>query len=81
MIDSMVLTEIVHERDRQDAKWGVRGHSPKTWLPIIGEEFGELCQAINKTQIIQYREELIHVAASAIAAAEAFDRAVEKLEN
>jgi len=79
MINAVILREVETERERQDAKWGIQGHGPKTWIPIIGEEFGELCEAMNKVQIVQYREELIHVAASAIAAAEAFDRAVEKL--
>lgn len=36
---------VVAERHRQDAKWGEQHHTPKGWLPILGEEFGEMCEA------------------------------------
>jgi len=35
------------ERGRQDAKWGQQNHDPQAWMAILGEEFGELCQAAN----------------------------------
>lgn len=35
------------ERARQDAKWGEQNHDPQVWMAILGEEFGELCQAAN----------------------------------
>lgn len=35
------------ERERQDAKWGEQNHDPQVWMAILGEEFGELCQAAN----------------------------------
>lgn len=35
------------ERGRQDARWGVQDHDPQVWMAILGEEFGELCQAAN----------------------------------
>lgn len=35
------------ERARQDATWGVQNHDPQVWVSILGEEFGELCQAAN----------------------------------
>jgi len=41
-----VIRLITDERLRQLTKWGDQRHSPTIWLPILGEEFGELCQAI-----------------------------------
>ena len=35
------------ERKRQDVKWGVQDHDPQVWMAILGEEYGELCQAAN----------------------------------
>ena len=35
------------EHARQDAKWGRQEHDPQAWMSILGEEFGELCQAAN----------------------------------
>lgn len=35
------------ERRRQDEKWGEQNHDPQVWMAILGEEFGELCQAAN----------------------------------
>lgn len=35
------------ERGRQDSKWGQQNHDPQVWMAILGEEFGELCQAAN----------------------------------
>ena len=40
-------TLIDEERKRQDAKWGHQNHDPQVWMAILGEEFGELCQAAN----------------------------------
>lgn len=37
------------ERDRQDSKWGEQNHVLPLWLGILGEEYGELCQAVNET--------------------------------
>lgn len=35
------------ERSKQDAKWGQQNHDPQVWMAILGEEYGELCQAAN----------------------------------
>lgn len=40
---------IIQERKRQDGLWGEQNHIPEKWIGILGEEFGELCQAINST--------------------------------
>ena len=46
-----VIDAIVAERDRQDAKWGVVDHTPDIWMVILGEEVGEVCQAVCKSSI------------------------------
>ncbi len=43
--DSMIAGTLINaERTRQDKKWGVQDHDGPTWLAILGEEVGELCQ-------------------------------------
>jgi hypothetical protein len=82
-----ILLEVHAERHRQDKKWGVRNYHPLRWLPILGEEYGEACKAINQgctdpiaenvdigKKIIEYREECIQVAAVAVAMVESLDR-------
>lgn len=80
----LVLDEVGQERVRQDAKWGQQNHFPSKWLAILAEEFGEVARAIceagaekvnNKSaNWANYREELIQVAAVAVAMVESFDR-------
>ncbi len=44
---------IVEERRRQIAEWGDQGKiSPFEFMSILGEEFGELCQAVNETLFV-----------------------------
>jgi hypothetical protein len=39
-----------HERIRQMGLWGDQSHNhPYEWMSILGEEFGELCEAVNET--------------------------------
>ena len=80
------LVLIHDERNRQDAKWGEQNHPPEKWVGILGEEFGEYCQAVNETVFDngeterpkggydQMMEELTHVAAVAIGAMESLMR-------
>lgn len=42
---SKALSAICDERERQLDKWGTQDLDPLTWLPILGEEYGELCEA------------------------------------
>lgn len=65
-----IYEEIREERKRQDVKWGVQDHSPDWWMLILGEEFGEVCEAILEGSMQDYKKELIHVAAVAVAALE-----------
>jgi NTP pyrophosphatase (non-canonical NTP hydrolase) len=69
-----ILIEVGEERARQDAKWGIQDHIPLKWNAILGEEFGEVSKAILENDQTNYREELIQVAAVAIAAIENLDR-------
>ena len=77
------LEEIKKERIRQDEKLGKDNHHPTTWMSIIGEEFGELCKAVNELTfdsrpiletIDDIRNEAIQVAACCIALLECMDR-------
>lgn len=43
------IKAILYERDRQDAKWGIQNHTLSYWVGILGEEYGEFCQAVNET--------------------------------
>lgn len=74
---------VVAERERQIDLWGDQsGNHPYQWMAILGEEYGELCEAVNETcfQNPKHPErggkpnivkEAVHVAAVAIAIAEA----------
>lgn len=78
-----VLSEILEERERQDAKWGQQNHDPAWWMTILGEEFGEACEAALQAAFSEdgpdrpwsdYREELVQISAVAVAAIECLDR-------
>lgn len=85
------LQLVNNERNRQDAKWGEQNHAPQYWTGILGEEYGEYCQAVNETVFFNGEEarklggydnmmkELTHVAAVAVGAMEALMR--EKLRK
>jgi hypothetical protein len=72
------------ERERQDEKWGEQNHDDMTWSAILGEEFGEACQAAlegnpawgrdDDESLRKLRHELVQVAAVAMAWVEALDR-------
>ena len=46
-----IVLKIKEERTRQDEKWGLQDHSDLEWYAILGEEFGEVGQALCKTQV------------------------------
>jgi len=76
---SKALLNVLYERECQDAKWGEQNHNPYIWLAILGEEVGEANKAILETrldgkEIIKYRDEMVQVAAVALAAIESYDR-------
>lgn len=51
------IQSVVQERKRQDGKWGEQNHDPIVWIGILGEEFGELSQAIIETHFDNGPEE------------------------
>lgn len=87
-----VCSEVIVERSRQDKKWGEQNHDSGTWALILGEEFGEACEAALDVRyknisdpagslVPLLRSELIQVAAVAIAWCEAIDREENREER
>ena len=75
----VALLAITTERDRQDEKWGVQTHSPAEWMMILMEEVGEFAEAEMEARYrdgakARIREELVQVAAVALAMLEDCDR-------
>lgn len=82
-----IIDSVLAERERQDKKWGEQNHIPPIWLGILGEEFGELCEAVNETGFSygtelggyeNMKREAIQVAAVAIGFLECLERNREK---
>lgn len=84
-----VLDEVSKERERQDQKWGEQNHAPFAYLSILMEEVGEAAQAANdahvwghgtdtrhweRVRLEHLRNELVQVAAVAVAMIECLDR-------
>jgi NTP pyrophosphatase (non-canonical NTP hydrolase) len=72
-----VLIDVGRERNRQNEKWGLQRHPHGDWLMILGEEFGEVCQALQKhkgwgkgSDADDLYTELLHLAAVSVAIAE-----------
>ena len=70
------LPSVLAERKRQDAKWGEQNHPPGTWLVILMEEVGEASEATLEMDWNSYRDEMVQVAAVALAAVESCDRSL-----
>lgn len=79
------IMRVKDERDRQNLIWGQQDHAQQAWVGILGEEFGEYCQAVNETYLNNAIEqhkggyenlltELTHVAAVAVGAMESLMR-------
>lgn len=80
------LSSVIDERKRQDEKWGIQDHDPTVWVGILGEEFGEFCQAVNETWFDNgpeakqkggyenMRAEAVQIAAVAVQIVECLDR-------
>jgi NTP pyrophosphatase (non-canonical NTP hydrolase) len=72
-----VLARVIRERIRQLERWGIQEHDNGTWALILGEEFGEACQAAlqhSSSDPTDLRAELVQVAAVAVAWIEHLDR-------
>ncbi|MBA7500890.1 hypothetical protein ES704_03652 [subsurface metagenome] len=49
MLRKMSISELIwNERVKQDATWGKQNHNNEKWFTIIGEEVGEIANAINE---------------------------------
>lgn len=79
--------EVVHEINRQRDLWGNNDHHPLYWNALLGEEVGEVSEALvllgvfeecdessRKQMLDDYRRELSHVAAVAISAMASLER-------
>jgi NTP pyrophosphatase (non-canonical NTP hydrolase) len=62
-----ILDRIRAERDRQDAKWGIRVHTPYGWLLILQEEIGEVAKALLEGAADEAFDELVQCAAVIVA--------------
>ena len=69
-----IYDEVDEQLSLQQEKWGQQDHLPYTWIAILTEEVGEVCQAALKGNGTNYREELIHVIAVATAQIQSWDR-------
>lgn len=82
------IEAVVAERRDQDRQWGEQNHNPVEWLSILAEEVGEAAQMANAMHWHPergydgnrgaFRDELIQIAAVAVAAVECLDREIER---
>ncbi|HKZ40534.1 MAG TPA: hypothetical protein VJ044_06195 [Candidatus Hodarchaeales archaeon] len=75
-----IFLDILRERMLQDTKWGEQNHDPVMWSAILTEEVGEMCEAATKYRfdqgnVNQFREEVVQVAAVAVAILECLEQA------
>jgi len=79
-VQGKILKEIVDERIRQDEIWGGKehddGHRVNDWVAIITEYLGRSREEPHN--IKNFRNNMVRVAALAVAAVESVDRAVGK---
>lgn len=65
---SDIYNLISDERCRQDQKWSnTRELDPKLWMTVMMEEVGEVARAVLEDDKVNLEEELIQVAAVAVA--------------
>lgn len=87
-----ILKRVKEERAAQDKKWGEQNHHLPLWATILGEEYGEFCQAVNETVLYNtdkkhlggienIKKELIQIAAVAIATIECIERNSTEVEK
>jgi hypothetical protein len=85
-VEGTILADVSRERDRQQQKWGVQTHSIAEWLMILGEEYGEACQAGNECyfrddSLTKLRKELIQTMAVALAIIEGLEHHEKKVNQ
>jgi hypothetical protein len=76
----LIFMDILHERERQDDRWGGadhdRNHTVSDWKRLILEHLDKANQAAYKGDLRRARERFIEVAALAVAAVEMLDKIV-----
>ncbi|HYI24861.1 MAG TPA: hypothetical protein VD767_05570 [Thermomicrobiales bacterium] len=82
-VSAPAIAAILAERESQTTRWGVQRHSWPEWLTILTEEVGEAATAANQAywtpgsegedRLTPLREELVQVAAVAVAMIEHID--------
>jgi hypothetical protein len=81
-LEDIALHDILEERHRQDAQWGVPDHSPFVWGAILMEEVGEYYRAALEDKPMDMHREAVQVAAVALAIVESITRVeVRRLEG
>lgn len=73
-----IAASIKEERIRQIDKWGDDHHTPEKYYTILGEEFGEIANAMLENDWENYRKELIQVAAVCVRMIQSFDKNKQK---
>lgn len=68
------LDHVRRERERQDMKWGPSHARPVPSLAVLVEEVGEVAEAINERSALGVHDELVQVAAVAVAMLEGIYR-------
>ena len=60
-LDSLndVYRDVTNERISQFQKWGAQDRHPFTWMTILGEEFGETCEAALKAEFDDHEGSLL----------------------
>lgn len=75
------LHNVLYERRCQDEKWGEQNHNPYKWLAILLEEVGEASKDLLEKELLKYRDEMVQVAAVALAAIESYDRQAQEQDD
>ncbi len=77
-VQMLQILKVLNERRRQDEKWGGNehddAHTTSEWVAIIAGELNEVLWGIAEGDQKQTEEELVHVAAVAVAWLEAIER-------
>jgi len=68
-----VLTLILNERVKQDAKWSQQNHRPLFWLAILGEEFGEVSKEVVEAEAAFQKAEALNAIEGQMERVEALD--------
>jgi len=71
MIQDLVISELKDRRLEQDKKWGSKRTIDYQKVPrILGEEYGEVCRALNEENPASFKDELKDCAAFCMATLE-----------